>query len=486
MNPKDEQPTEPGDDEAAYFAAHAPGDRIADRYQLIRVLDKGGMGVVWVAHHLGLDVQVALKLIHPSAGSRAAAARLVREAQAAARIDHPAVLRVLDVGSTSDGDPFLVMELLDGEPLSDVLERERTLDPVAAVRTLLPIADGLVALHDKGIIHRDIKPENIYLSQGDTGRWQPKLIDFGVARLVDLGGRDKITRRGMVVGTPVYMALEQIQGAEADERSDVWALAAVLCETMAGVLPFEGPGLAAHIALLFANTPARACEDDALWAILQRGLARQADRWPSARAMGKALAAWLWSRGVTTDVTGVSLRARWLDDDDIRRIARPPVTSETATARFPAPASIAQLAAPSAAPADPSREPARESEVDPARSTSAEIRSSAPASDAAPIPPARSRPRFVGIALLALLACAAAALLFARSERTPAPATTVSAPEPAAPAPSASASASTVPAASSSEPVAPPSASSAPSPQSPRRRAPPAPTLPRGLKDPFH
>jgi eukaryotic-like serine/threonine-protein kinase len=482
VKPEDERPpTEPSDDEVAYFAAHAAGDRIADRYQLLRVLDKGGMGVVWVAHHLGLDVQVALKLIRPMAGSRAAASRLVREAQAAARIDHPAVLRVLDVGTTPHGDPFLVMELLDGEPLCDALAREQRLDPITAVRTLLPIVDGLSALHDKGIIHRDVKPENIFLSQGDAGRWQPKLIDFGVAKLVDLGGRDKITRRGMVVGTPVYMALEQIQGAEADAQSDVWALSAVLYETIQGVLPFEGPTLASHLALLFANEPAPVCDDEALASIVAKGLARVAHRWPSARAMGEALAGWLWSRGVTTDITGVSLRARWLDEDDIRRIASAPVTSETATARFPAPE---RLVSPT------SSAPPIAKEVDHSRSILADTATASLLEGASRAVPARRRA--VWVAALVLVVGAVAAAIVARPGAEPvepsaaSSATASAPPPPTASAPPSPMATAPLAASSSSEPVAPPPAASASSPPARPYRPSRAPALPHGLKDPFH
>src|SRR5580704_16270378 len=201
----------------------AVGDTIDRKYQLVRPLEKGGMGEVWVAHNLALDVQVALKLILPEHGSELADERLLREARAAARLDHPAVVRVFDVGRAAGGEPYLVMELLEGEALAETLGREARIEPIAAVRTLLPIAGALVAMHAKGMVHRDVKPENIFFSRDDAGRTQPKLIDFGVAKLDERSGLRKLTRRGALVGTPDYMSPEQVQG-QTDARADIWAL----------------------------------------------------------------------------------------------------------------------------------------------------------------------------------------------------------------------------------------------------------------------
>src|SRR5262249_52951902 len=136
-----------------------PGDRIAERYRLIRLLEMGGMGSIWAAHHEGLDGQVAIKFLRADAYSAVPAKRLLHQARAAASIDHPAIVHVSDVGQTPEGDTYLVMELLDGEDLATVLEREHRLDPVTAVRVVLPIAGALSTMHGKGIVHRDIKPE---------------------------------------------------------------------------------------------------------------------------------------------------------------------------------------------------------------------------------------------------------------------------------------------------------------------------------------
>jgi serine/threonine protein kinase len=316
------------------WLAYKPGERIAERYLLLRKLDQGGMGVVWVAHHLGLDIHVALKLVRPEDGSVEAAERLVLEAQAAARLDHPAIVQVLDVGRTAEGDPFLVMELLDGESLADVLERRWTLDVVTAIQVILPIADALGAMHAKGIIHRDVKPENIFLARSDTGRWQPKLIDFGVASLGSPSS-SPLTGRGEIVGTPRYLPPERIWGEDSDPRDDVWALCVMLYEMVAGARPFEGKDAAQLILALTLNEPEplsfHGVDAPELWEILQRGFNQRRARWPSARALGKALAGELWRLGVTQDVSGVSLQANWIDGDG------PPRSPRVATARAPEP-----------------------------------------------------------------------------------------------------------------------------------------------------
>jgi eukaryotic-like serine/threonine-protein kinase len=192
--------------------AYRPGDVIANRYTLISPLGAGGMGVVWLAHANNLGVNVALKLLRGSLAGTQAVDRMAREARAAAKLGHYAMARVLDFGQTESDHPFLVMELLEGESLRELLDRKARIEPVRAVRTLLPIADALMAAHDKGIVHRDVKPGNIFISHEDQGRLQPKLLDFGVAKLEETNlddKRRKLTDLGAVLGSPDYLSPEQ-------------------------------------------------------------------------------------------------------------------------------------------------------------------------------------------------------------------------------------------------------------------------------------
>ncbi len=295
------------------------GQVIADRYALVRKIGQGGMGVVWLAHSLTLDVDVAIKLISRSGhGRKAMVQRLAQEARAAARFGHPAIVRVFDFGQTDTGDPFLVMELLEGESLAEVLEREARLPAVRAVQTLLPIADALATAHDGGIVHRDLKPENIFLSRDNVGRVQPKLLDFGIVKMMDEEDI-KITKVGVAVGSPEYMSPEQARGrSDVDWRGDVWALCVVLYELVAGQVPFTGDNYNAAMRAIIEETPRPTTElhagDQQLWRILERGLQKKReDRWQSMWELGEALALWLYEHGVKEDICAASLRTSWLE-----------------------------------------------------------------------------------------------------------------------------------------------------------------------------
>ena len=292
------------------------GDRVANKYQLIREVNHGGMGVLWAAHNLRLDVHVALKFIRAENESSRAAVRLLREAQATARLHHPSIVRVFDFEETSDGQPFIVMELLDGYSLAALLEQRGRMETGNAVRMLLPIADALVALHEKGIVHRDVKPENIFLAYDDTGRLRPKLVDFGIARL-DAPSACTTADGSCVIGSPEYMAPEQVLCEGVDARTDVWAFAVVIYEMVTGVRPFE---CVDRLDTLFRTILERTVPpithygvgDPELAAIVARALAKDRNaRWPSMGAFGNALARWLIERGVETDICGASLAQAW-------------------------------------------------------------------------------------------------------------------------------------------------------------------------------
>ncbi len=297
------------------------GAVIADRYKLVRPLGRGGMGVVWVAHSLVLGVDVALKLIHSDLGGTTGGTRMAREAHAAARLGHPAMVRVFDFGWTSRADPFLVMELVQGESLGTVLRRELRLPAIQAVQLLLPLADGLRSAHDKGIVHRDVKPDNILIARDEFGRQQPKLLDFGIAKVDQtLANEDrKLTQEGVALGSPEYMSPEQASGREdIDHRSDVWALCVVLYESITGKMPFDRPNYNALMQAIIHDgvlpTTDFSAGDADLWRVIERGLQKNPNnRWASMTELGEALALWLYEHGVKEDISANSLRAVWLD-----------------------------------------------------------------------------------------------------------------------------------------------------------------------------
>jgi eukaryotic-like serine/threonine-protein kinase len=297
------------------------GAVIADRYKLVRPLGRGGMGVVWVAHSLVLGVDVALKLIHSDLGGSTGATRMAREAHAAARLGHPAMVRVFDFGWTSRADPFLVMELVQGESMGSILRRELRLPAIQAVQMLLPLADGLRSAHDKGIVHRDIKPDNILVARDEFGRQQPKLLDFGIAKVDQSHGTEdrKLTQEGIALGSPDYMSPEQALGREdIDHRTDVWALCVVLYESITGQMPWDRPNYNALMQAIIHDPPAPTTDlsagDADLWCVIERGLQKNPDnRWASMTELGEALALWLYKHGVKEDISANSLRAVWLD-----------------------------------------------------------------------------------------------------------------------------------------------------------------------------
>ncbi len=311
------------------FHLFSEGQVVAKKYRLVRQIDEGGMGQVWIAENVDLAAHVAIKLLRAGRGPDAGE-RLKREARALARIDHPAVIRVLDSGQTQHQTPFLVTELLHGETLSDLLWQSRRLSPNRAVQMLLPILEGLQVIHECGIVHRDLKPANIFLARLSTGRWQPKVLDFGIASVQE-GMDPRTTAEGVLLGSPVYMAPEQARGLDVDARTDLWAFSVLLYEMIAGAPPFEGKNHHAVLRAVVEGEPRSLSEhgidDLVLWAIIRRGLAKEREhRWSDAKELGGQLASWLVARGVTEDVTCSSVQATWLSPTAIAPISSyPPV-----------------------------------------------------------------------------------------------------------------------------------------------------------------
>lgn len=299
-------------------ARYQAGSWIGGKYQLSEILGQGGMGAVWRARNPTLHLEVAVKLIRPELLEQidGIAERMLQEARAAASVGHPAIVKVFDFGTTDLGDPFIIMEVLRGESLLAAMKRHGRLSPVRAVQVLLPIVEALGATHARGIIHRDLKPENLFLARLTKPRLQPKVLDFGVAKLVQRV-QERLTREGAVVGSPAYMAPEQLSGeADVDGRADVWSLAVVLYQMITEHRPFESENYHASLCAVLKSPPRPIAEhgidDPELWRILERGLAKQReDRYPEMRAFGRDLALWLIANGVHEDVCEASLEP-WL------------------------------------------------------------------------------------------------------------------------------------------------------------------------------
>jgi eukaryotic-like serine/threonine-protein kinase len=313
---------------------YVPGDVVDGRYELKKEVGRGGMGVVWVAHSLVLKVDVALKLIRSADNTSEAASRMAREANAAARLTHAALVRVFDFGWTEEGDPFLVMEFIRGESLSDTLLRKKTIEARRAVQLLLPIADGLRMAHANNIVHRDIKPGNIIIAEEGKNRFQPKLLDFGIAK-VGQSSDGKLTQQGVVLGSPEYMSPEQALGLEqVDARSDVWSLAIALYEMVTGRVPFTHQNYNALMQAIIHRDPEPMTDEDigaGLWPIVAKALAkRPEDRWANMDEFGSALAGWLYSLDIAEDIAGNSLQAVWLRGADASALSSlpPPRASE--------------------------------------------------------------------------------------------------------------------------------------------------------------
>jgi serine/threonine protein kinase len=230
----------------------SPGDTIAGKYSLIRPVGRGSMGEVWAALHVEMQRTVALKLIFE--GSADLALRLKREALACGRLEHPNIVRIYDIGETTAGDPFLVMELLQGETLAERQARGPRLTPVEALEVTLQIARALKAAHGAGVVHRDLKPANVYLHLGpDAEAEQVKVLDFGVSKLLALDDSAH-TVTGALVGSPAYMSPEAARALkQIDPRADLWSLGVLLFELLTGSRPFGGTTVFGVVAEILAG-----------------------------------------------------------------------------------------------------------------------------------------------------------------------------------------------------------------------------------------
>jgi serine/threonine-protein kinase len=195
------------------------GSVIAERYHVLKKLGEGGMGQVYLAEHVKMGRKSAVKVMNPGMVQNVdAISRFNREAANASRINHPNVAGIYDFGETADGLIYLAMEFVEGEPLTNVIKHHGALPPLRASEIARQVAEGLSVAHDMGIVHRDLKPDNIMIGRGRNGADLVKVVDFGIAKAA-ASDQQKVTKTGMVVGTPEYMSPEQLSGDPLDARS---------------------------------------------------------------------------------------------------------------------------------------------------------------------------------------------------------------------------------------------------------------------------
>jgi serine/threonine protein kinase len=233
----------------------APGETIDGRYRLVDVLGEGGMGVVWAATDTRNGDSVALKFVKGAATQADQRRRFLREARAASAVDHPNVVRILDVLELEDDTPAIVMELLEGESLAARLDRDHRIPLADLARILLPVVSAVGTAHALGIVHRDLKPENIFLSRKRGSELEVKVLDFGIAKLTALEGAAAqttgATTTGALLGTPCYMSPEQACGEkDIDHRTDIWSMGMILYECLSGILPTRADNVGQVMKLL--------------------------------------------------------------------------------------------------------------------------------------------------------------------------------------------------------------------------------------------
>ncbi|MBL0212849.1 MAG: serine/threonine protein kinase [Myxococcales bacterium] len=275
------------------------GLALDNKYRIVRVIGRGGMGVVYEAEHTGLGKRVAIKLIlEKYTGDSEAVARFTREAQAATRIGNPHIIDVMDIGTAPDGRAYVVMELLSGSPLSKVVEEQGQMPPNRAINIMRQVLKAVGAAHAKGIVHRDLKPDNIFLLDHADSPDFVKLLDFGISKMIDPDlqvAATKLTTTGVVMGTPLYMAPEQAMGAEIDHLADVYACGVIMYELLAGKPPFDGATYAVLVAKLLTSEPPLLTEyrpglSGKLVSAVHRALEKDPTaRWQSAEAFAAAL-----------------------------------------------------------------------------------------------------------------------------------------------------------------------------------------------------
>jgi serine/threonine protein kinase len=324
--------------------ALAPGATFG-AYEIVRRVGQGAFGVVYEAVRRPIGKRVALKVLRAKGGLPIETmTRFVREAQTAAKLAHPHIVDVFDVG-VHEGTPFLAMEYLEGETLAARIAREGALGAGVVADVMVPVVSAVAMVHEAGVVHRDLKPENLFLTVPRPGLLHPKLLDFGIARTAEGERGPSLTRSHAILGTPYFMSPEQIERSrDVDARSDQWALGVILYQSLTGALPFYSDSLLAVLTRVAAGRfePLRALVP-AVPEALERAVARAlsldpADRFPTVRDLGRAL----------LPFASPAVRMSWSAEfgDDALRSTPPAPPAVTAPPRWNlvVPAALASLA----------------------------------------------------------------------------------------------------------------------------------------------
>src|ERR1700690_336195 len=290
--------SDPESDEAGLLK---PGDLLAGKLRIERVIGRGGMGVVYCAQHELLGQRVAIKILLPAvASNKEVVARFLNEARAAAAIEGEHVARVLDVATLEDGRPYIVIEYLDGADLSQVLEARGPLPVIETVDCVLQALEALAQAHARGIVHRDFKPSNLFVARRSDGTTLVKVLDFGIAKAaqpMNVLENASMTRSNSVLGSPQYMSPEQLRNAKnVDARADIWSTGLTLYELLTGATPFAGESFGELFVAILEQSPApirhkRPDIDPRLEAVVLRCLRRDVgERFQTVADLAQALA----------------------------------------------------------------------------------------------------------------------------------------------------------------------------------------------------
>ncbi len=334
------------------------GSIVAERYHILKKLGEGGMGTVYLAEHVKMGRKAALKVMNPGMNTDAdAIARFNREAANASRLNHPNVCGIYDFGETSDGLIYLAMEFIEGESLTSLIEKNGYLAAPRAASIIHQAADALAVAHDYGIVHRDLKPDNIMIAKGRDGSDLVKVVDFGIAK-ASSSDAQKVTKTGLVVGTPEYMSPEQLAGDKLDGRSDIYSLGLVAFNCLTGLLPFPSNSAQEAMIMRLTDQPKTLAEmkPDIQWpaelqAVMDKVLARDAElRYQKSAEFGRDMAKAVENMPAAVAATEgtMVMGAASAEVPKTRMAAKSAATMKVSAAGAPAAATVA---APAAVPA---------------------------------------------------------------------------------------------------------------------------------------